>query len=46
MKKVLAFILLLAICLTLVSCDGVLDFIFGGYNYGGHSIASAAKKRS
>ncbi len=44
MKKVLAFILLLAICLTLVSCDGKLDFIFGDYNYREHSIATAAKK--
>lgn len=44
MKKVLAFILLLAICLTLVSCNGELDFIFEGYNYQGHSIALAAKK--
>lgn len=44
MKKVLAFILLLAICLTLVSCNGELDFIFEGYNYQEHSIALAAKK--
>ena len=45
MKKVVSFILLAAICLTLASCNGELDFIFGGSKeYKVHSVASAAEK--
>lgn len=44
MKKALAFILLIALCLTLASCNGELDFIFGGYDYDGHAVALAAEK--
>ena len=44
MKKALAFILFIALCLTLASCNGELDFIFGGYDYDGNAVALAAEK--
>ena len=47
MKKLLTLVLLIALCLTLASCNGELDFIFGGgRDYKKHSIAPAAEKIS
>ena len=43
MKKVLSVILLIALCLSLASCNGELDFILGN-RYEKHSVVLAAKK--
>ena len=42
MKKIIAFILIAAICLSLSSCN--LDFAFGKYDYTDHTVATAAPK--